>query len=95
LPAGVFTCLLPAYEPSVARDFVRRLIITISAISDGWDDLEDLLQLLECRQLQQMTLEIRGHFLSEVDSIISNSYHVIGQLQRRFGSGLRILKTLD
>lgn len=86
---------LHAYEPSGARDYVRRLIIMISATSDGWDDPEDLLQLLECRQIQQVILEIRGHHPSEVDLVISKSHHVIGQLQGRFGSGLKILKMWD
>jgi hypothetical protein len=89
---GVF---LHAYKPSGARNFVKRLRIIISAISDGLDDPEDLLQLLECRQIQQVTLEIRGHLRSEVDLIISNSQQIIGELQRRFGSGLRICSGWD
>jgi hypothetical protein len=86
---------LDAYEPSHARDFVKRLIIMISASSEEWDDPVDLLKLLECSQIQQVTLEIRGD-LSEINSTINNSHHVMRQLEAsRFGNGFRILKIQD
>jgi hypothetical protein len=87
---------LHAHEPG-AKDFAKRLIIMISATPDGLDmgGPEDLLQLLECKQIQQVTLEIKGHDISELDLAMSNFRPVIGQLRGKFGSGLRVLRKRD
>jgi hypothetical protein len=50
---------LHACEPDGAKNFVQSLVIRISVSADGWDDMEDLLQLLDCNRYSRYSSRLR------------------------------------
>lgn len=86
---------LHAYEPYIAKDFVRSLIIQFSVSADGWDDMDDFLQLLDCKQITQIRIEAVGNSYSEIDEKLRSSPHILKQLEDKAGTKLQIRMTIS
>lgn len=83
------TEFLYAHQPRGGKDFVRRMIISVSASSDSWDDMDDLQQLLDCPQIEKVTVRVIGRRLKR-DRALARGYSVLKQLRNKLGTSLTI-----
>jgi hypothetical protein len=95
LPLHSLEEFLHAYEPYRAKDFVRSLVIQFSVSADGWDDMDDFLQLLDCKQIKQIQLEAVGDSYSDIDEKLCSSRHILEQLEHKVGTKLQITMTIS
>jgi hypothetical protein len=57
--------------------------------------MDDLLQLLDCKQIQQIQLEVAGDSYSDIDETLCSSRHVLQQLKDKVGTKLQITMTIS
>lgn len=57
--------------------------------------MDDFLQLLDCKQIKQIQLEVVGDSYSDIDEKLCSSCHILEQLEHKVGTKLQITMTIS
>jgi hypothetical protein len=59
--------------------------------------MDDFLQLLDCKQIKQIQLEVVGdsYSYSDIDEKLCSSCHILEQLEHKVGTKLQITMTIS